>query len=524
MERMAAGPSGEAAGALIGEFGVGFYSAFMVADRVDVLSRRAGTDEAWQWSSDGKGSFTVSRPAASDAPTRGTRVVLHLTEDGKQYAERFTLERMVKAQSGHVPVPITIIEKPGAEPVAVADGSALWTKPKSEISAEAYTDFYRSVAGQFDEPALTIHFRAEGRQEYIALAFIPGSRPFDLFDPDRSGRIKLYVKRVFITHEAEVLPRYLRFVRGIVDSADLPLNVSREMIQESPLLAAIKKGITSRILSELEKVAENEPENYAKIWDNFGAVLKEGIYDDFERREALLALSRFKTTAASGSWRSLKDYVAGLKENQTAVYYLAGDDLARLEGSPHLEGFRARGVEVLLLTDPVDSLWVTSGVSFEGKPLKSVTQGAADLTLIPLLDAKQEPKPELAGSVSAFVTFMKDTLGDMVSEVRPSDRLTESAVCLVAPEQGPDRQLEKILAGVGRLKTRAKPILEINPRHDVVRLISSLPDEDKELKQDAAHLLFEEARILDGDRPDDPRAFSDRVARVLKRALATKGS
>jgi molecular chaperone HtpG len=524
MERMETGQSSEAAGALIGEFGVGFYSAFMVADRVDVLSRRAATEEAWQWSSDGKGSFTVSPSAASDAPKRGTRVVLHLTEDGKKYAERFTLERMVKAQSGHVPVPITIIDKPGAEPVAVADGSALWAKPKSEISAEAYTDFYRSVAGQFDEPALTIHFRAEGRQEYTTLIFIPSSRPFDLFDPTRSGRIKLYVKRVFITHEAEILPRYLRFVRGIVDSADLPLNVSREMIQESPLLAAIQKGVTSRILSELEKAAENDAETYGKIWDNFGAVIKEGIYDDFERRDTLLALSRFKTTASSGSWRSLKDYLAAFKENQTAVYYLAGDNLDRLEASPHLEGFRARGIEVLLLTDPVDSLWVTSGVSFDGKPFKSVTQGAADLTLIPLLDAKQESKPELDNSVRALVTFMKHTLGDAVSEVRPSDRLTESPVCLVAPEQGPDRQLEKLLVGAGRLKATAKPILEINARHEVVQLISSLPDEDNELKQDAAHLLFEEARILDGDRPDNPRAFSDRMARVLKRALETKGS
>jgi molecular chaperone HtpG len=524
MERMEAGQSGEAAGALIGEFGVGFYSAFMVADQVDVLSCRAGTDEAWQWSSDGKGSFTVSPSAASDAPKRGTRVVLHLTEDGKQYAERLTLERTIKAQSGHVPVPITLIDKPGGEPVAVADGSALWTKPKSEISAEAYADFYRSVAGQFDEPVLTIHFRAEGRQEYTALAFIPGSRPFDLFDPTRSGRIKLYVKRVFITHEAEVLPRYLRFVRGIVDSADLPLNVSREMIQESPLLAAITKGVASRILSDLEKVAQNDPEAYTKIWENFGAVLKEGIYDDFERRDTLLVLSRFQTTASSGSWRSLKDYAAVRKENQTAVYYLAGDDLARLEASPHLEGFRARGIEVLLLTDPVDNLWVTSGVSFEGKPFKSVTQGAADLTLIPLLDAKQDSKPELDGSVSALVAFMKNTLSEMVSEVRPSDRLTDSAVCLVAPEHGPDRQLEKILAGAGRLKTTTKPILEINPRHEVVRLISSLRDEDNDLKQDAAHLLFEEARILDGDRPDNPRAFSDRMARVLKRALATKSN
>ncbi|MEJ2374111.1 MAG: molecular chaperone HtpG [Pseudolabrys sp.] len=524
MERIEAGQSGEAAGALIGQFGVGFYSAFMVTDRVDVLSRRAGTDEAWQWSSEGKGTFTIAPAAAADAPERGTRVVLHLTEDAKQYTERSALERIVKMQSGHVPGPITIVDKPGGEPAEVADGSALWTKPKSDISAEAYTDFYCSAAGQFDEPALTIHFHAEGRQEYTALVFIPGARPFDLFDPDRTGRIKLYVRRVFITDEAEMLPRSLRFVRGIVDSADLPLNVSREMIQESPLLAAIKKGVTGRILSELEKLAENEPETYAKVWANFGVVLKEGIYDDFERRDALLALSRFKTTASSASWRSLKDYVGALKENQTAIYYLAGDELARLEASPHLEGFRARGVEVLLLTDPVDSFWVTSGVSFEGKPFKSVTQGAADLALIPLLDAKQEAGRQVEPSVSALLGFMKETLGEAISDVRLSGRLTDSAVCLVAPEHGPDRQLEKILAGAGRLMTTAKPILEVNPRHKVVGLISSLTDEDIALKEDAAHLLFEEARILDGERPDDPRAFSDRMARVLKRALETKAS
>ena len=271
----------------------------MVADRVDVVSRRAGTDEAWLWSSDGKGTFSVSPAALADAPQRGTRVALHLMEDAKSYTERFTLERIVKAQSGHVPVPIAIVDKPGAEPSEIADGAALWTKPKSDITAADYTDFYRSVAGQFDEPALTMHFRAEGRHEYTALAFVPGTRPFDLFDPDRKGRIKLYVKRVFITDEAEILPRYLRFVRGLVDSADLPLNVSREMIQESPILAAIKKGVTSRVLGDLEKLAEKEPDAYAKIWDNFGAVLKEGLYEDFERRDALLALSRFKTTAVS---------------------------------------------------------------------------------------------------------------------------------------------------------------------------------------------------------------------------------
>jgi molecular chaperone HtpG len=440
-------------------------------------------------------------------------------DDAKSYAERFRLERIVRTQSGHVPVPIAIVEKPGAEPSELADGAALWAKPKSDISAADYTDFYRSLAGQLDEPDVTIHFRAEGRQEYTTLAFIPGSRPFDLFDVDRKGRIKLYVKRVFITDEAEILPRYLRFVRGLVDSADLPLNISREMIQESPILTAVRKGVTSRVLGDLDKLAEKEPETYAKVWDNFGAVLKEGIYGDFERRDALLALCRFKTTSSAGSWRSLKDYIASLKDNQTAIYYLAGDDIARLEASPHLEGFRARDVEVLLLADPIDNFWVTSAPSFDGKPLKSVTQGAADLALIPRLDAKQEGATETDKAVADLLAFIKDTLGEAVSDVRASDRLTDSAVCLVAPEHGPDRQLEKLLAGAGRIKSTAKPILEINPRHDIVVALAALGDDDLAFKQDAAYLLFDEARVLDGDRPADARMFCDRLARILTRSL-----
>lgn len=518
MDRIEAAQGNDSA-TLIGQFGVGFYSAFMVADRVDVISRHAGTDAVWLWSSDGKGTYSVSPAALADAPGRGTRVVLHLMETAKPYTERFTLERIVKAQSGHVPVAIAIVEKPGAAPSEVADGAALWTKPKSDISTTDYTDFYRSVAGQFDEPALTVHFRAEGRNEYTTLAFVPGSRPFDMFDPDRKGRIKLYVKRVFITDETEILPRYLRFVRGLVDSADLPLNVSREMIQDSPILTAIRKGVTSHVLGDLEKLAEKEPESYAKIWENFGAMLKEGIYDDFERRDALLALARFKTTASGISWRSLKDYIASLKENQTAIYYLAGDDIARLEASPHLEGFRARGVEVLLLADSVDSFWVTSAPSFEGKSFKSVTQGAADLALIARIDTTQETTSETDKAVTSFLTFIKETLGEAVADVRPSDRLTDSPVCLVAPEHGPDRQLEKLLAGTGRLKTAAKPILEINPRHDIIMTLASLSDDDRVFKQDAAHLLFDEARILDGERPEDARMFGDRLARVLRRGL-----
>jgi molecular chaperone HtpG len=518
LERIEAAQSGEET-ALIGRFGIGFYSAFMVADRVEVTSRRAGSDAAFVWSSDGKGSFAIAPADAESAPRRGTRVVLHLMEDAKSYTERVTIERLVEAQSGHVPVPIALVDEPGAEPVEITDGAALWAKPKAEISAADYTDFYRSIAGQFDEPALTIHFHAEGRQDYTTLLFVPGTRPFDLFDPDRKGRIKLYVKRVFITDDAEILPRYLRFVRGLVDSADLPLNVSREKIQESPLLAAIRKSATGRVLGELERLADKEPQTYAKIWETFGAVLKEGIYEDFERRDALLALARFKTTSAADGWRSLKDYVAALKTNQTAIYHLAGDDIGRLQSSPHLEGFRARGIEVLLLPDPVDSFWVMPGVSFDGKPFKSVTQGAADLALIPLADSKEAPKPELEDSVKKFLAFLKNTLGDAVTEVRASDRLTDSAVCLVAPDSGPDRALEKLLAGAGRLSAVSKPILEVNPRHQLVVKLAGLGDEERVFKEDAAHLLFDEARVLEGDRPADARSFSERLARVLGKSL-----
>lgn len=512
---------GEAAAgtALIGQFGIGFYSVFMVAQRVEVISRRAGTDEAWRWSSDGKGTFEIAPAEPSEAPARGTRVVLHLMADAETYLERATVERVVREQSGHVPVPIAIVEKPGAEPAEIADGAALWAKPRAEVTAAEHTDFYRSVAGQFDEPALTVHYRAEGRHEYTALLYMPGTRPFDLFEPDRKGRIKLYVKRVFISDDVEILPRYLRFVRGLVDSADIPLNVSREMIQESPVLGAIRKGVTSRVLSDLEKLPEKEPATYASIWDAFGAVLKEGLYEDFERRDTLLGLARFRTTMDSKGWRSLKDYVEALKPNQTAIYYLAGEDLARLEASPHLEGFRARGIEVLLLTDQVDSFWVTAGVNHDGKPFKSITQGAADLSLIPLLDSKDEAKAETSPAIDGFVAFMKTTLGDAVADVKLSDRLTDSAVCLVAPASGLDRQLEKLLASAGRLPNASKPVLEINPRSPLIAAVAALPDDNAELKQDVAHLLLDEARVLDGDRPGDARAFADRLARTLTRAL-----
>ena len=516
MDRIASAKDAEGT-QLIGQFGVGFYSAFMVTDKVDVFSRRAGGGTAARWSSDGLGTYTVEPADIAEAPPHGTRVTLHLKEEAAHYTERFTTQRLIKSQSGHVPVPIFLKEKPDGEAEQVADGAALWMKPKGDISTEDYADFYRSVAGQFDQPSLTLHYRAEGRHEYSVLAFIPEMKPFDLFDPDRHGRMKLYVRRVFITDEAEILPRYLRFVRGLVDSSDIPLNVSREMIQESPVLAAIQKGVANRVLSELDKLSANDAETYLKFWENFGAVLKEGLYEDYGRRETLLGLSRFKSTTSGEGWRSLQEYADAMKDNQTALYYATGPDLDRLASSPQLEGFRARGIEVLLLTDQVDSFWVTAGADYGGKPFKSVTQGLADLGLIPLLEGDDQAAAAPQAS-EGFITFVKEVLKDDVSDVRASERLTESAVCLVASEHGMDRQLEKLLSASGRPAPATKPILELNLRHQLIVKLSELGGDD-EIRTDAAWLLLDEARIADGELPADPRAFSLRLSRILTKAI-----
>ena len=516
MERLEANKAGEGA-ELIGQFGVGFYSAFMVADRVDVISRRAGSAEAWLWSSDGKGSYSVRPVEAEEAPARGTRVVMHLMEDARTYATKWTVERIIREQSGHVAVPIEISAKAGEEAVQVSDGTALWTKSKSEVTEAEYTDFYRGVSGQYDDPALTVHFRAEGRHEYSVLAFVPGSQPFDLHDAERKGRMKLYVRRVFITGSAELLPHYLRFVRGVVDTADLPLNISREMIQESPVLAAIRKGVTNRVLTAIEKLAESDAEAFTKLWEHFGAVIKEGLYDDFERREQLLGLARFRSTASGDALRSLADYVKDMKEGQDAIYFMAGGNLEQMKTSPQLEGFRARGIEVLLLSDTVDSFWAPQAPAFEGKALKSITQGMADLDKVAVVEGANAGSTEASTEVQAFIDFAKATLTSEVTDVRVSARLTESAACLVASDSALDRQMERLLQGAGRLQTAEKPVLELNPGHSLVKSVSGVADES--FKADAAWLLLDEARILDGDKPADPRQFAERLSRLFERAL-----
>jgi molecular chaperone HtpG len=504
---------------LIGQFGIGFYSAFMVARRVDVFTRRAGSSEACHWSSEGKGTFSIGPAAQDESPQPGTRVVLHLNEESKEYIEPSRIERIVREHSSALTVPIELIETKGAEGRRLTDGAALWTRPKAAIEQKEYTDFYQSLGGVFDEPALTIHWHAEGRNDYVVLAFVPGSRPFDLFDPTRAARAKLFVRHVLIKDDAEIVPRWLRFLRMLVDSADLPLNVSRETIQDSPVFGAIKKAVTNRVLQELGKLAEHEQEKFAKIWEHFGSVLKEGLYEDPERRDALFGLARFTTSEHPGGGRSLKDYVAGLRPNQTAIYYMLGEDLPRLSASPQLEGFRARGIEVLLLPDPVDAFWTTTSVGFDGKPFKSVTQGTADIKSVPLKEMPEANMGEAQAPAAALATLyalMKQALGEAVEDVRASDRLSSSPACLIAPDRGPDRRLERLLADSGRLGLASKPVLEINPAHPLIRaLAAQIGAPDKEKLNDIIWLLFDEARLMEGEKPADASHFAARLTRVL---------
>ncbi|MGY4433374.1 molecular chaperone HtpG [Bradyrhizobium sp. F1.13.1] len=502
---------------LIGQFGVGFYSAFMVADKIVVVSRRAGESDVWTWTSSGGSGFEIARASEEDAGRvqRGTEIVLHLKDDAKKYLEAYEIERIVGAYSDNILFPIELVPEEG-EPRQINSASALWQRSKSELTPEDYKKAYQQIASAFDDPAMTLHYRAEGRYSYAVLLFAPSTKPFDLFEPNRKGRVKLYVRRVFITDDADLLPGYLRFIRGVVDSEDLPLNISREMLQNNPQLAQIRKAVATRVLSELESLAEKDPENFAKIWEAFGAVLKEGIYEDFERREKLLALSRFTTTA--GEKRSLKDVIADFKPNQTEIYYLVGDSIERLKSNPRLEAATARGIEVLLLSDPVDAFWTSMPSEFDGKPLKSLSQGDLNLDLIPRVDEADEAnKEEPAADEAATIAVIKAALGERVSDVKASTRLTSSASCLVADSQGPSRELERILSQQNR-GMRTKPILEINLRHPLVTAITKAQAGSKAV-DDLSLLLLEQAQILDGELPEDPAAFAARLNRLVLQGL-----
>jgi molecular chaperone HtpG len=520
---------------LIGQFGVGFYSAFMVAEKVEVVSRKAGEEHSWRWQSDGRSGFTVEDMAVV-AP-RGTSVTLHLRADAKEFADEFPLRQIVRSYSDHIAVPILLQgeAKENGEakgngelkaPERVNQASALWTRAKAEITDEQYKEFYHHVAHAFDEPWARLHVQAEGVVSFQALLFIPSTAPFDLYDPQRRHGVKLYVKRVFITEDLEgLMPRYLRFVRGVVDSEDLQLNVSRETLQHSAVLAKIRKDLIKRLLDELERRAKAEDGGYASFWENFGAVLKEGIYENHEQRARLMQLARFRSTASDG-WVSLEDYVGRMKPGQEAIFTISGEHLEALKSSPQLEACRAKGVEVLLLNDPIDDFWLPTTEDYQGKKFRSLTRGEVDLSKVEAGEdqaARSESTEAVEGAaLDRLIAVFKARLGDKVQDVRPSARLTESAVCLVADEHGIDLRLERFLKQHQQLEALSKRVLEINPRHELVRQMAARAADDDEQAAlgDLAELLLDQARIVEGEPLPDPGGFSRRLSAFLARGLA----
>jgi molecular chaperone HtpG len=486
---------------LIGQFGVGFYSAFMVADRVEVTSRKAGHEDAWTWASEGRGQFTLAQATREEA---GTTIVLHMKEDAEEYLEPIRIETVVRKWADHITIPVMIV-RDGKDQQA-NEGTALWRKSKSDITEQQYAEFYRHLGHNFDSPWATIHWRAEGAIEFAALLFIPGMKPFDPVEGERVSKLRLHVRRMFITDQAELLPPWLRFVQGVVDTEDLPLNVSREMLQATPTLTRIRKAVTNRVLTEL-KTRAKEAADYEKFWDNFGAVLKEGVWEDNDHRSDLAPLLRFRSSTVTGL-TSLPEYVERMKEGQEAIYYLVGDNADTLARSAQLEGFTARGVEVLLLSDPIDAFWPDRLTEFEGKPIRSVSAGAADLSKLEAPAHEGE-----AVEAEALVAAMKSALGEAVSDVRTTDRLTDSAVVLAAGA-GPDLQMQRLLKRAGRMSFAPAPVLEINPRHKVIAALAERLAAGQSMAEDA-QLLFDLARLQDGDMPQDPAAFARRVEQAM---------
>ena len=488
---------------LIGQFGVGFYAAFMVADRVEVTSRKAGTDDAWTWASEGAGAFTIE-PATRG--TAGTTIVLHVKPDADEYLEPHRLEAIVRKWADHISLPITIARDGKDE--AANEGTAIWRRSKSELTEDEYEGFYRHLGNFFGKPWATLHWRAEGQIEFSALLFIPDSKPFMPVEDDRASKLRLHVRRMFITDDAGLLPTWLRFVQGVVDTEDLPLNVSREMLQTTPVLARIRKAVTNRVLTEL-KAAAKDAGRYDTFWGNFGAILKEGVWDDSEHRAELAPLLRMRSSGVDGL-TSLPAYLERMKPEQEAIYVLTGDNADTLSRSAQLEGFRARGVEVLLLDDPIDAFWPERLATFEGKPVRSVTQGVADLSKL----APTEAPAGEAADVTELLAAIKAALGDAVDAVRATDRLVDSAVVLAAGTAGPDLQMQRLMRRAGRDTRTAAPVLEVNPRHALVAgLMARLAAGDD--ISDSAGLLLDLARVQDGELPRDPAAFARKVERLL---------
>ena len=516
---------------LIGQFGVGFYSAFIIADKVTLKTRRVGSTDAVQWQSAGEGDYTLE---ATKKESRGTEIVLHLREGEDEFLNDWQLKSIIRKYSDHITLPIVMKKtewkegedrpdgtKSGGEMVTtdeletVNKASALWARSKNDITEEEYQEFYKHVSHDYEAPLAYTHSRVEGKQEYISLLYVPTKAPFDLYDRERRHGIKLYVKRVFIMEEADkLMPQYLRFVRGVIDSADLPLNVSREILQDSRDVEAIKNGSVKKVLGLLEDLAKDKPEEYVKFWSEFGRVLKEGPGEDFANKDKIAALLRFASTRADTALQSISfaDYIAKMQPEQKAIYYITADTFAAAQHSPHLEIFRKKGIEVLLLSDKVDE-WLLGGLTeFEGKKLQSIAKGDLDLGALES-DTEKEIQKKIEEEAKTLIERVKTTLGDAVKEVRVTHRLTDSPACLVAGEHDLSGNLARILKAAGQSAPESKPILELNPTHKLVKRLEAETEDAK--FSDLAHLVFDQALLAEGGQLEDPASFVRRMNSLL---------
>ena len=506
---------------LIGQFGVGFYSAFMVADKVEVISKGIGTKKSHHWTSDGQSSFTISE---TDKDVDGTEITLHIKKDEKDYLDTFRIENIVKKYSDHIPYPVKLIEDGKENEVkSLNSASALWMRNKKDIKSEQYEEFYNHLGG-IGKPWKTIHNTTEGIVSFTNLLFIPEMKPFDLFNPDRKTSVKLYTNRVFITDECEdLLPSYLRFIKGVVDSEDIDLNVSREMMQSNAALNKISKALVNKILSELKKDFEKNRDDYEKFFNEFGAAFKEGIYEDFERKKSLIDISLFKSSNGE-KLTSLNEYISRMKKDQNEIYYISGENIEQILTSPQIEGFKSRGLEVIYMTDPIDEFWLPSMNEYEGKPFKSITKGAIDLSKFDIQKDKnsKSKKPATKKDIDNLISEMKNHLGDKVKDIKSSQMLTDSPVCLTADEADMDIHLEKLMRQHKRLDKESKKILEINPSHDLIKSLGKIVQnsKDKSVVSDVSHLLLDQARIVEGEMPLDTKGFTEKLSSIITRSLA----
>ncbi len=535
MEQMKSAPEQDEKLKLIGQFGVGFYAGYMVAHRIEVVSRKAGQDQIWHWESDGKTGFTV-RPA-SDVEAerldgkRGTAITLHTKDEACDFLLDEKITQTIKEYSDHISVPVflgapSMVSK-DKDAEAINNASALWMRSNTEVSDEEYQTFYNHISNSFDEPIMRSHWRAEGTIEFSALLYIPTLRPWDLFDPSRRNFVRLYVRRVFITENLDTLMYpWLRFMRGVIDSEDLPLNISRESLQYNPVIEKIRSSVARRVLGDLNKLAMNDAPAFATFWGQFGPALKEGLYDAQEHREALLKVCRFYSSHDDGAaLTSFADYVERMQEGQQQIYYLSGESLDSIKNSPQLEGFKSRGIEVLFFTDTIDDFWLQTVQDYKGHQFQSITKGDIDLESFDKGEIdetnendKPEEKQENSDKITSLVETMQGLLEEHVHNVRKSKRLTDSPVCLVAPDGGVDMYMERVLRLHQQYKSDGKPVLEINPKHPLIQRMAEIHEKGEDVS-DAAYLLLDQAKIIQGEPISDPSAFTRRMSEFMKKAI-----